>query len=76
MAVLDFLNQQYIAAKTGAHGMWPFNTRQTHPQPELPQSKPARKNRTHNSTSEFKSEARSLTGLPTRILGKIGRAHV
>ncbi|AUU91543.1 phage portal protein [Enterobacteriaceae bacterium ENNIH3] len=52
--------------------MWPFNTRQNQTQPELPQSKPARKKRTHNSTSEFKSETRSLTGLPTRILGTYG----
>lgn len=52
--------------------MWPFNKRQIE-QPAVPAPKPAKQTRKYQPTStEFKSQTRSLTGLPTKIIGSYG----
>lgn len=52
--------------------MWFFNKRQIE-QPAVPASKPAKQTRKYQPTStEFKPQSRSLTGLPTKIIGSYG----
>lgn len=51
--------------------MWPFNKRQI--EPAVPAPKPAKQTRKYQPTStEFKPQTRSLTGLPTKIIGTHG----
>lgn len=52
--------------------MWPFNKRQIEPQPELPKKQTHQARRHQVLNTEFKTNTRSLTGLPNKILGSYG----